>query len=322
MIRLGILGAGIMGRRIAAAAVDTGRFDVTSVADANLDRATELSGAYGAAGYRTMEELFAGPRIDAVYIGLPHHLHLPACLAAARSGVHVLVDKPLCNTQDEADQIDAAAAHSAKVWMVGFSYRFRSEWRRAHEAVKSGAIGKPYFVSDVVVEAYRTTPTWYWDLAAGGGTLQLQSHHAFDRIGWLLDSRPSRVACQVVQLPSGADKSAQISAEYANGAAAGISLSFGLSYNAAPRTLFVVQGESGMIHIDESRTLHIATADGATTEDHSADDWLRRELAEFAEAVDGTVTGYPSITDGVDALRCALAAARAVRLHSWVVPGE
>ena len=317
-IRLGVLGAGIMGSRVAAAATDTGRFIVTSVADANPDLAAALAADHGAAALHSVDELFDGPPIDAVYVGLPHHLHLPACLAAASAGTHVLIDKPLCNSLEEAGKISAAGRRSTKVWMVGFSYRFRSEWRRAREIIRSGGIGMPYAVSDLVFEAYRKTPAWYWDAASGGGTLQLQSHHAFDRIGWLLGTTPTQVACRVVRLPGGADKSAMISVEYESGAAASISLSFGLSYDAPPKTLFVVQGESGMLQIDEARTLRVVTADGMTVEHHPDDEWLRRELAGFAEAIDGVSTDYPSIADGVAALLCAVASAKSARLNTWV----
>lgn len=318
-IRLGVLGAGIMGERLARAAVGTGRFTVTAVADTDLDRARELAGRYAASAHAGIEELFTAADIDAVYIALPHHLHRPACLAAAAAGVHVLVDKPLCATVEDADQILAAAKDSPAVWMVGFSYRFRSEWRRTHSLVSSGAIGTPYFVSDVVVEAYASTPAWYWEAASGGGVLQLQSHHTFDRQRWLLGRPAVQVACTVVPLPGGTERSVQISADYGDGAISGTSLSFGLGYDAhQPRTLFVIQGETGMIQLDDTRTLRLITGDGIRTEEHDRDDWLGREITEFAEAVDGSLTRYPSLDDGVAALRGVVAAARAARTGMWV----
>jgi predicted dehydrogenase len=317
-LRLGVLGAGLMGQRIAEAAAGTGRFTVAAVADIDKVRADGLASQFGADSFGGVDELLARSDLDAVYIGLPHHQHLAACLAAAEADLHVLIDKPLCNTLDEAQQILAAASASSRVWMLGFSYRFRSEWRRAQAAIAAGAIGKPYFVSDVVVEAYRSTPGWYWDAASGGGVIQLQSHHCFDRIAWLLGAAAQRVSCAVVRLPAGAEESAQIAVEYAGGVVAGISLSFGLAYESAPRTLFVVQGEDGMIQLDFSRTLRIVTADGVVEENHDGDDWLGRELAEFALAIDGSLTGYPALPEGVAALRGAVAAAQAAQAQTWV----
>ena len=71
--------------------------------------------------------------------------------------------------------------------MVGFSYRFRAEWQRAREFVAAGRIGDPLVVTDVIAEAAESTPGWYWDPGSGGGVLQLQSHHCFDRIEWMLE---------------------------------------------------------------------------------------------------------------------------------------
>ncbi|RNL62533.1 gfo/Idh/MocA family oxidoreductase [Nocardioides marmoriginsengisoli] len=319
-IRLGVLGAGIMGRRVAAAAVGTGRFEVVAVADADRVRAESLAGEYGASAHGGVADLCAVPDLDAVYVGLPHALHLEACAAAAAAGVHVLVDKPLCTTAAEADRIGALAAASDRVWMVGFSYRYRAEWQRAQQIIAGGELGLPYFVLDTAIEAYVSTPGWYWDAAAGGGTIQLQSHHSFDRIAWLIDSDATGVSCRIVRPPGSAEVSAQISATYRSGLVAGISLSFGRTYDAVPRTLFVLQAERGMLEIDEDRTLRVTTADGVLTESHADDDWLGHELGAFAGAVDGDGFPFPGIAAGRAALQCALAAERAATSDSWMVP--
>lgn len=318
-LRLGVLGAGIMGRRFAKAAADSGRFRIVAVADADPAAAAAVADHYGATASGGIGELFAGPALDAVYIGLPHHLHVAACTAAAAAGVHVLIDKPLCTTLEDAEQILGAAQGSAAVWGVGFSYRFRSDWRRVRQLVAAGAIGAPYFLTDVIVEAYAETPAWYWDPARGGGALQLQSHHTFDRHRWVLGSAPVRVACAISRSPGGADRSAVICAEYGGGVVASTSFSFGLTYDAQqPRTLLAVQGESGMIQLDDTRCLRLITADGVRTEDHGDDDWVGRELGEFADAVAGTRDDYPSLSDGVAALRGTAAAAEAARTGTWV----
>lgn len=317
-IRLGILGAGIMGERIAASALATGRFSVAAVADADLTRAEALAAQYGARPYGGIGELYTAGAIDAVYIGLPHHLHLEACLGAAGADVHALIDKPLCNTLDEGAQITAAASGSPRVWMMGLSYRFRPEWRRIAGIIASGAIGRSYFVSDVVIEAYASTPAWYWEGASGGGVIQLQTHHIYDRLHWVLGTLPHRVSCSVIMLATGAPQSAQITAEYPGGVLAGSSLSFGLTYDAlTPRTLFVIQAEKGMIQLDQTRTLRVVTADGITEENYDGDDWLRREVDEFGQAIEGTLTSYPGLGDGMAALRAAVATTRAAASHGW-----
>ncbi len=308
-IRLGILGAGIMGQHVARTASALDRYDVTAVADTDLRRATSVADEAGAAAFGDAGELLAADLADAVYLGLPHHLHLPACLQATAAGVDGLIDKPLCNTDAEAQLIEAAVRDSGTTWMVGFSYRFRAEWQRARALVAAGQIGAPVAVTDVIAEAADSTPGWYWDTGSGGGVLQLQSHHCFDRIAWLLGRDVRDVSCRVATLPSGAENAAYITAGLDGGAVAAIALTFGVSHPAPVRALFVLQGTRGQMVITDDRCLTVSTADGVITENHDGDDWLGRELAEFADAAERGTAATATIADGRQALRCARAAA-------------
>jgi predicted dehydrogenase len=309
-IRLGILGAGIMGGHVARAASALDRYEVTAVADTDLDLAGSVAHEARAAAFGGGGELLAAGVADAVYVGLPHHLHLPACLQATAAGVHGLIDKPLCNTDEEAQLMETAAGDSGTTWMVGFGYRFRAEWRRARALVADGEIGEPVAVTDVIAEAADRTPGWYWDTASGGGVLQLQSHHCFDRIAWLLGRDIRDVGCRITTLPSGAENAAYITAGLDGGTAAAIALTFGVTHPAPLQALFVLQGTRGQIVITGDRCLTLSTAGGVVTEHHDGDDWLTRELTEFADAVGRGQARTATLADGRQALRCARAAAR------------
>lgn len=309
-IRLGILGAGIMGRHVARTANALDRYDVTAVADIDRRQSSMVAQEAGAEAFGDAGELLAAGVTDAVYIGLPHHLHLRACLQATAAGMHGLIDKPLCNTDDEARLIEAAARDSGTTWMVGFSYRFRAEWRRARVLVSAGEIGEPVAVTDVIAEAADSTPAWYWDTGSGGGVLQLQSHHCFDRIAWLLGRDIREVTCRVATLPSGAENAAYITAALDGGSMAAIALSFGVTHEAPVRALFVLQGTRGQIVISGNGCLTLSTASGVVEEHYDGDDWLGRELTEFADAVERGQARTATLADGRHALRCARAAAR------------
>lgn len=317
-IRLGVAGAGIMGDQVARAAADLECYNVTAVADTDLGRASGLAHDLGAAAFGAADEMLSAGLLDAIYIGVPHHMHRPVCLQAAAVGVHGLVDKPLCNTDEDAEAIEAAVRDSGTTWMVGFSYRFRAEWQRARAFVAAGRIGDPVAVTDIIAEAAMSTPAWYWDPASGGGVLQLQSHHCFDRITWLLDRRVSDVTCRVAGPPSSAETAAHITARLDGGVVAGIALTFGVSYPAPARTLFVLQGTRGQLEISQDRSLAISDADGTTIEQYSGDDWLSRELAGFADAISHGQPHTATLADGRQALRCALAAAKSAGMARTV----
>lgn len=314
--RLAVLGAGAMGRRIADGAVRSGRFHVTAVVDPDPIRARDLAERHGAVPFADVTDPRLAERVDAVYVGTPNGVRVEICELAASAGWHLLIDKPMCGTLAEADTIAALLDGTGLTWMIGFSYRFRAEWRRAQELIAAGLLGAPLLVCDVIVESSRDTPRWYWDDAAGGGVLQLQSHHCFDRVRWLLDRPITSVRCAVTRADATAEQAAVIAARLGSGASLTVALGFATTYEAPARTLFVAQGTDGMIQIDDARAISITDARGTRRETYVDDDWLVTELRDFADAIAGSCTGYPSVADGRRALQTALEAARSAASES------
>jgi predicted dehydrogenase len=313
-LRLGVVGAGVMGRKVAAAAAQIDGVRVSAVVDRDDNRATALARTHDAQAHNSIADLVDSDVVDAVYIGVPHHQHLSACLEAARAGFHVLIDKPLCNTLEEADQIMAARDAAGIKLMVGFSYRFRAEWIAARDAVAAGEIGAPRLVVDTIIEAETSTPGWYWDGAAGGGVLQLQSHHCFDRLAWVLGERFASVGCQVSATAAAAEDIAIINGTTGAGTLVSIDLGFGRSYRSASRATTIIQGELGHIVIDTARNVSVASGDGRLRSlSYADDDWLLQEVTAFVGLCTGAGGAVPGAEDGRAALACALAAARSAR---------
>jgi predicted dehydrogenase/flavin reductase (DIM6/NTAB) family NADH-FMN oxidoreductase RutF len=93
-----------------------------------------------------MEAAFADDRIDAVCLALPHDLHRPAVEAALSAGKHVLVEKPIAITLEDADAMIAAAKQSGKVLMVAENMHFRPAVHQAVERINAGDIGEPLYL--------------------------------------------------------------------------------------------------------------------------------------------------------------------------------
>src|SRR5512140_396023 len=89
--------------------------------------------------YGSYRELLADPEIEAVYIPVPNHLHVPLTLEAARAGKHVLCEKPIALTAAEAGALREVAGkvHVMEAFMV----RFHPQWHHARDLVRSGRIG-------------------------------------------------------------------------------------------------------------------------------------------------------------------------------------
>lgn len=327
VVRLGIWGAGGMGERVARAVQELPGVEVAAVLDRDRGRAAAVARSVGAVSSESLAEACAEAALDAVYLGLPNAAHRDACLEAAGQGLHVLVDKPLTTDLADADEVLRAAATTTSFWMMGFSTRFRSEWRRARELVLSGVIGEPYLVTDTIVEAYRATPAWYWDREAGGGTLQLQGHHILDRWEWLLGTDITELSARVTRperLEGAGDAEVAVALQARFGdAILGVSaLSFGLGYDASPHLSLVVQGTRGVLEIDSRRRLTVSTAEGIVEEWHHDDDWLSRELEHFVAGIRGEALDQPSLAAGRRAVRLAAAAERSAATAQWIDTGQ
>lgn len=326
VVRLAVWGAGGMGERVVRSAAALPGVEVTAVLDRDPARAEAVARTVGATASTSLSEA-AQVGVDAVYIGLPNAAHRDACLEAAALGLHVLVDKPLTTDLADADAVLRAAGATSAFWMMGFSTRFRGEWRRARELVQSGAIGDPYLVTDTVIEAYRTTPGWYWERAAGGGTLQLQSHHVFDRWEWLLGVDVAELSARVTRpaaLGAGdAEVTVALQARLGDGVLGMSAMSFGLGYDAAPHLSLAVQGTRGLLELDTmARRLRVSTADGVDEQTFEHDDWLARELEHFVAGIRGEMLDQPTLAVGHRAVALADAAERSAATGRWVETGR
>ena len=115
-----------------------------AVCDVDADTAASARQRWGAeVAYTDHRELLADPRVDAVEILTPHHLHEPLILEALARGKHVSVQKPMTISLASADRVLAAAARSDRVFRVADNYMFYPPIVRARELITGGAIGEP-----------------------------------------------------------------------------------------------------------------------------------------------------------------------------------
>ena len=292
--------------------------EIAAVADRDGERASVLAAQFGAVACASVEELVARGLVDAVYIALPHRLHGGAVVEAASAGLHVLVDKPMCSSEAEAASILSARDRAGVVVMVGFSHRFTTELRDAKDVVESGELGDLAFLSDLVVEGLASSPDWYWD-EEGGGVLQLQAHHSFDRAAWLVGSPITEIGANV---RSGDERARGGAASLAVRFASGLigSLGFGLqcAYGATPIVQLVLQGTRGLLRVDTWEALTVESATRSVRRRSDGGPWLQCELEEFIAAIRDRRAPSATAEDGLAALRCALAARRSAATGSPV----
>jgi predicted dehydrogenase len=117
---------------------------VTAIASRTPGKAQAAAGQLGLEkGYGSYEELLADPQIDAVYIPLPNHLHVPWSIKALQANKHVLCEKPIGLSSAEAQNLLSTARQRPRLKaMEAFMYRHHPQWRRARQLVVEGCIGE------------------------------------------------------------------------------------------------------------------------------------------------------------------------------------
>lgn len=151
-VRVGFIGAGRIADLHALAYRDNPTGELYAVADSTPGRAEERVRQWGAKrSYARYEDMLADPNVDAVEVLLPHHLHLPATLAALQAGKHVSLQKPMALSVGEADQMIAAGKKANRIFRVLENFHHYEPHLRAKSIIESGEIGDPVGIRIKVV---------------------------------------------------------------------------------------------------------------------------------------------------------------------------
>jgi len=148
-LRWGIMGNAKIARDWLIPAIRDCRYaELVAVASRDLDRAVVLANslaenAESPLAFGSYEDLLASDEIDAVYIPLPNHLHIPWSIKALEAGKHVLCEKPLGLNSSEVVQLqDVANRYPDLLVMEAFMYRFHPQWLRVRELIDAGVLGR------------------------------------------------------------------------------------------------------------------------------------------------------------------------------------
>ena len=144
-VNWGILGTAKIATEKVIPAMQSGKYcQVTAIASRTPGKAQAAAGQLGLnKAYGSYEDLLADPEIDAVYIPLPNHLHVPWSIKALEANKHVLCEKPIGLSSQEAQTLLNAARQRPRLKaMEAFMYRHHPQWRRARQLVDEGGIGQ------------------------------------------------------------------------------------------------------------------------------------------------------------------------------------
>ncbi|MFC5652321.1 Gfo/Idh/MocA family protein [Paenibacillus solisilvae] len=190
-LNIGVIGNGSISSAHLDAYADCAEAVLIAVCDLNETRAQEAAAKYGAAKvYTNYHELLADPEIDAVSICTWNNTHAEISIAALQAGKHVLCEKPLCRTVEEALRVEAAVRESGKVLQVGFVRRYASNTALVKRFLDAGDLGEIYYAKATCLRRLGNPGGWFSDSGrSGGGPLIDLGVHIID-VCWYLMGKP------------------------------------------------------------------------------------------------------------------------------------
>jgi predicted dehydrogenase len=184
-MRIGIVGAGEIGRIHAACLASINQVTRLHYFDVRSERATALADQFGGRVERTFSDLVA--TVDALWLCTPPHLHRQDVEIALRAGVAVLCEKPIALTLEDADAMARAEEGGQAPLTIGHVGRYAQGVRAIRRVFQSGQIGKMLWCWE-----HRHTsslvdpmPAWRLDPGRGGGFVVEWQIHAIDTLRWL-----------------------------------------------------------------------------------------------------------------------------------------
>jgi predicted dehydrogenase len=286
----GILSTAKIGRlKVIPAMQKSAWIDVRAIASRSETAARQAARELSIArAYGSYEALLADPEIEAVYNPLPNHLHVLLTLRAAVAGKHVLCEKPIALTREEAEQLRSAAGkvHIMEAFMV----RFHPQWLRARELVRSGKIGEVRAVQ-IFFSYYNDDPTNIRNQAdMGGGALYDIGCYGIVAGRFLFEAEPLRAVALVDRDPTlRTDRTTSALLDFGRGR----QLSFTVSTQCVPYQRVQICGTRGRIEIqipfNAPQAEHTRIFIDDTTEVLASCDQYTLETETFSRAVRGEI---------------------------------
>jgi predicted dehydrogenase len=226
-------------------------FNLVAVCDINADMARRVADEHGVERvYTSVDDLLEDGGFDAVDICLPHDLHAPVAIAAAEAGKHVLVEKPMALSLEEADAMIAAAGKNDVKLMCAFCERYDPQYVKIKEVVESGVIG-PVLSARADHNQNVSTPEGHWirqKARLGGGAVFSAGCHRIDLLRWIV-GEVAAVSCFGAFWPERmeGEVAGTVSLHYANGAIGTMMINW-MARRAPWYEGFWVYGTEGSIH--------------------------------------------------------------------------
>lgn len=256
-----------MGMKHAQAYTASDKSELKWVVDLDQEKAAQAAEQLGCSYTTDWEQVLDD--VDAISICTPHHLHAPQAMRAIHAGKHVLLEKPLANTEEDCQKIINAAEEKKVTLMLAYIARFLPALVRLKEVLDKEEFGKPFSIQ-CWVQAYLPPQPGSWfsqKEKLGGGVLFSHGCHYVDLMLWFMgdavkvSSLGTRSGTEWME---GEGTSHSIM-EFSNGAVGHLVASWGMKHIAAPARFHIHTPQALLIVDNKMSKLEALTAEGKKT---------------------------------------------------------
>lgn len=252
-VRLGIIGAGMIGRIHLEASRECSGLEVAAVCDVHPGRLRQAAEEFGVPHtFGKHRDLLAADMVDAVAICTPNNTHMPIALAALGAGKHVFCEKPLGMNAAQARRMVEAGKKARRILMSAQSTRYSGQARMVKKLAEKGRFGDIYYGKSMWLRRAGIPRGWFQDVKqSGGGPLIDLGVHMIDLMWWVM-GQPTPVSAYGVTYDH-------------LGRRGGGRGDWGVNYN--PGKFSVEDHVSGIVRFDDGRALGVDITWAAHTDE-------------------------------------------------------
>ena len=255
-LKIGVVGTGVMGLGHCDSCQKLDEVELTAVCDVDEAVVEGIAHHYKVKSFTDYKQLIDSGDVEAVIVATPHYFHPPIGIYALKKGLHLLSEKPISVTVNDADEMIAVSKETEQVFCAMFQYRTFPHFMAAKKLIDEGKIGEIYRTLMLCgwfrTQAYYDSAGWRasWK-EEGGGVLINQAPHMLDMFCYLAGT-PNKIRAEVRTRRHKIEVEDEVHAllEYANG---GLGYLY-ISANEAPvEDRIEIVGEKGKLIIDGSK---------------------------------------------------------------------
>jgi UDP-N-acetylglucosamine 3-dehydrogenase len=298
MLKVGVIGAGAMGKNHIRIYSEMPDVELAGISDIDKDLVESLAQQYDTKAYTDYKEMLASG-LDAVSIVVPTKMHRQVAIDAIEAGAHILVEKPIADTVENANAIIDKAKENDRLVMVGHIERFNPAVIKLKEIINSGLLGKIVSISTTRVGPYNPR------IRDVGVILDIGVHD-IDVISYLYGRDVNQVYAVAGADIHSFEDHATIHMRYDHEFSGLVEVNWLTPHKVRKLTAVGVEGVAYLDYIDQTVELH--DSDWVRKAKVENKEPLRNELEYFIDCINKGKQPNPSGTDGKHALKVSLAA--------------